>query len=44
MVNLMLTILSDSTFESRKNIVFNGQELLSKTGYVITEIKTGMYW
>ena len=44
MVNLMLSILSDSAFESRKNIIFNGQELLTETGYVITDIKMGMYW
>ena len=44
MVNLMLTILSDNAFESRKNIVYNGQELLTETGYAITDIRMGMYW
>ena len=44
MVNLMLTILSDNAFESRKNIVYNGQELLTETGYAIADIRMGMYW
>ena len=44
MVNLMLSILSDNAFVTRKNIVYNGQELLTETGYAITDIMMGMYW
>lgn len=44
MVNLMLTILSDNAFESGKNVIYNGQELLTETGYVITDIRMGRYW
>lgn len=43
MASLMLSYLSDA-FKSRKNIIYNGYDLLSKMGYIISEVKNRWYW
>lgn len=43
MAGLMLSYLSDA-FKSRKNIIYNGYDLLSKMGYIISEVKNRWYW
>lgn len=44
MASLLLSYLSYNAFISRKNITYDGLELLSKMGYTISEIKEGWYW
>lgn len=44
MASLMLSYLSCDAFKSRKNIIYNGYDLLSKMGYIISEVKEGLYW
>lgn len=44
MASLMLSYLSCNTFKSQKNIIYNGYDLLSKMGYIISEVKITLYW
>ena len=44
MASLILSYLSYDAFISRKNITYNGLDLLSKMGYIISEVKEGWYW
>ena len=41
---LVLSLLGDGAFVSRKTCTVNGYELLQKSGYKIAEIKNGLFW
>lgn len=41
---LVLSLLGDGAFVSRKTCTVNGYELLQNSGYKIAEIKTGLFW
>lgn len=44
MAYLILSYLSYDAFISRKNVTYNGLDLLSKMGYMISEVKEGLCW
>lgn len=45
MAGLVLPYLQEQeTFITRKHLIVNGFELLSKMGYEVTETKEGCYW
>lgn len=44
MASLILSYLSYDAFISRKNVTYDGLDLLSKMGFIISEVKEGLCW